>query len=49
MKEIKILLIEDGYKYGLNSFITKPISYDKFVEKLKILKKYWLDTCTLLS
>ncbi len=40
-------LIEEGYRYGVNSFITKPISYDEFVEKIKILKKYWLSTCAL--
>lgn len=42
-------VIEEGYKYGVNSFITKPISYDEFVEKIIILKKYWLNTCTLPS
>ncbi|MFQ5965200.1 MAG: response regulator [Candidatus Scalinduaceae bacterium] len=36
-----------GYKNGVNSFITKPISFEEFVEKIKILKKYWLKTCTL--
>ncbi len=42
-------VIEEGYRCGVNSFITKPISYDEFVEKIKILKKYWLNTCTLPS
>ena len=42
-------VIEEGYRYGVNSFITKPISYDKFAEKIKILKEYWLNTCTLPS
>ncbi len=43
--EVKV--IAEGYKYGVNSFITKPISYEEFVEKIKILKAYWLKTCAL--
>jgi CheY-like chemotaxis protein len=43
--EIKV--IAEGYRHGVNSFITKPISYEKFVEKLKVLKEYWLNTCAL--
>ncbi len=40
-------VIAEGYKHGVNSFITKPISYEKFVEKIKTLKEYWLKTCVL--
>lgn len=43
--EVKV--IAEGYKHGVNSFITKPISYEKFVEKMKTLKEYWLKTCAL--
>jgi len=43
--EVKI--IAEGYRHGVNSFITKPISYEKFVEKMKTLKEYWLNTCVL--
>lgn len=43
--EVKV--IAEGYKHGVNSFITKPISYEKFVEKMKTLKEYWLNTCAL--
>ncbi len=42
-----INVIAEGYKLGVNSFITKPISYDKFVEKMKFLKEYWLNSCAL--
>jgi CheY-like chemotaxis protein len=40
-------VIAEGYKHGVNSFITKPISYEKFVEKMKTLKEYWLRTGVL--
>jgi len=43
----EVRVIAEGYKNGANSFITKPISYENFVEKMKILKEYWLKTCVL--
>ena len=43
----EVNVIAEGYKHGVNSFITKPISYEKFVEKIKTLKEYWLRTCVL--
>ncbi len=32
--------IETAYKNGVNSYITKPISYEGFVEKIKALSIY---------
>ncbi|MFQ5965188.1 MAG: response regulator [Candidatus Scalinduaceae bacterium] len=32
--------INKAFKNGANGYITKPISYDEFVEKVKILKEY---------
>ncbi len=32
--------IEKAYENGVNGYITKPIYYEDFVEKLKILKEY---------
>ncbi|MFQ5686238.1 MAG: response regulator [Candidatus Scalindua sp.] len=43
----EIRVIAEGYRHGVNSFITKPISYERFVEKMKVLKEYWLRTCAL--
>ena len=43
----EINVVAEGYRYGVNSFITKPISYEEFVEKIKTLKEYWLKTCVL--
>ena len=43
--EMKV--IAEGYRQGVNSFITKPISYEEFVGKIKTLTEYWLKTCTL--
>ena len=35
--------ILDGYRLGANSVITKPFSYDDFVELATMLKRYWLE------
>ena len=32
--------IRKAYENGVNGYITKPLSYDDFVEKLRILKEY---------
>ena len=39
--------IREAYKNGANGYITKPISYEGFVDKIKLLQKYWLDTNSL--
>ena len=31
--------VEEAFRHGANSFIEKPVSYDKLVEKLKCIKK----------
>ncbi len=45
--ELRTIL--EAYKNGVNSFMTKPISYEDFVEKIKSLEKYWLESSTLPS
>ena len=35
--------ISEAYKNGANSFITKPMSYDEFVDKITLLRIYWSD------
>ncbi len=35
------------YDLGVNSFIRKPIHFDRFVEIVKTLNKYWLDIVIL--
>ncbi len=35
------------YDFGANSFIRKPIHFDKFVEIARTFEKYWLDTVIL--
>ncbi|MGR3301901.1 MAG: response regulator [Candidatus Scalindua sp.] len=39
--------ILEAYKNGANGYVTKPMSYDEFVDKIKLLRKYWSDTNTL--
>lgn len=34
--------IIDGYSLGANSYIRKPVDFDKFVEAVKHLGMYWL-------
>ena len=33
-------IINQAFEEGANDYITKPISYDEYVEKIRILKKY---------
>ena len=32
----------NGYKFGANSYIRKPVDFDKFVEAIRQLGLYWL-------
>lgn len=41
--------ISEAYEEGANGFITKPTSYGEFAEKMKYIKKYWLNVNTLPS
>jgi two-component system, response regulator len=31
-----------SYRAGANSYVTKPVSFDSYVERLQALKGYWL-------
>ncbi|MFH1338399.1 MAG: response regulator [Candidatus Omnitrophota bacterium] len=33
--------IVKGYNYGCNSFIQKPLEFEKFVEAVKVIGLYW--------
>lgn len=35
--------VMEGYQLGANSVISKPFSYDDFVELAGMLKRYWMD------
>lgn len=34
--------IVESYQLGVNSYIVKPVDFDKFVESVKDLGLYWL-------
>jgi DNA-binding NarL/FixJ family response regulator len=36
-----------SYELGVNSFITKPVSFEGMVEIMKALSKYWFQIVTL--
>lgn len=36
-----------SYDLGVNSYITKPVSFQGLVEALKIIKKYWFELVRL--
>ena len=39
--------IETAYRYGANSYIVKPVNFDKFLEVATEIEIYWLATTTL--
>jgi two-component system response regulator len=32
----------NGYRYGANSYVRKPVDYDQFAEAIRQLGVYWL-------
>jgi len=34
--------VAEAYRNGANGYLSKPISYDEFVEKIRLLNEYWL-------
>ncbi len=34
--------VANGYKLGANSYVRKPVSFNEFVEAIKLLGLYWL-------
>ncbi|MCL5028433.1 MAG: response regulator [Bacteroidetes bacterium] len=32
----------DSYKYGVNSYIVKPVDFNKFIESVKDIGLYWM-------
>jgi hypothetical protein len=39
--------IETAYEYGANSYIVKPVDFDKFLQVATDIEIYWLATTTL--
>lgn len=35
--------IERCYEYGANSYIQKPVDFDKFIESIKMLHEFWFE------
>lgn len=38
-----------SYKMGVNSFITKPVTFDKLIEVIRVVGEYWLEIVELPS
>lgn len=38
-----------SYKLGVNSFITKPVTFEKLIEVMQMIGKYWFEIVTLPS
>lgn len=41
--------IQYTYSLGANSFIRKPVGFNRFVDVVKVIDKYWLDIVRLPS
>lgn len=41
--------IARGYKYGANAYITKPVDFTEFSEKLRNIKIFWVLTVEISS
>jgi len=39
--------VTHSYDLGVNSYITKPVSFDGLVEVMKTLKRYWFEIVSL--
>ncbi len=39
--------IVKSYTLGVNSFITKPVDFDEFIQAMRALGDYWLDLVSL--
>ncbi len=39
--------IEECYTNGANAYLCKPAEFNEFVENIKSLKQFWLETATL--
>jgi CheY-like chemotaxis protein len=39
--------IQKTYTLGVSSYIKKPVSFDQFVEMVRVFKEYWFDTVEL--
>ncbi|KAA9327020.1 response regulator [Hymenobacter busanensis] len=41
--------IEDCYRLGANSYLTKPVGYSELEEKVRLIVRYWLESSELPS
>tara|TARA_R110000772_G_scaffold249530_2_gene363827 strand:+ start:20553 stop:20960 length:408 start_codon:yes stop_codon:yes gene_type:complete len=39
--------VYNAYKHGANAFVTKDIDYDKFLESLGSIERFWLNTARI--
>ncbi len=36
--------VNESYRAGVNSFVTKPARFNEFVEQVRTISAYWFDT-----
>jgi CheY-like chemotaxis protein len=39
--------IQRAFNLGCNSYILKPVDYEKFLEAIETIQKYWMTICEI--
>lgn len=41
--------VEGCYRAGANSYVVKPVSFERFIQSVRSLYKFWFETATVLT
>jgi two-component system response regulator len=46
---VRVEDVISSYELGANSYMQKPVSFERFLHSLEVLSEYWFDVATLPS